>query len=144
LRDQGSTSRENVERLGKESGIEIQLIRKRNVRKEDLVEALLATRGRQPGLVAILSAMERCATYQVVPVAAVLCQSRSLDAKHSTDFAGADLRDQALKSGTLHQTGPVRARSSLITVTFRKPRQRTDSFPPFGRGFDSHRPRFCA
>src|SRR5487761_629360 len=56
--------RENAERLAKENEIEIQHIRKRNVRKEDLVEAVLAKRGRHPGLVAILSAMEPCATYQ--------------------------------------------------------------------------------
>ena len=56
--------RENTERLAKESGIEIEHIRKRNVRKEDLVEAVLAKRGRHPGLVTIFSTMEPCATYQ--------------------------------------------------------------------------------
>jgi hypothetical protein len=38
------------------------------------------------------------------------CQSRPFranrQATYSADFAGADLRDQALKSGTLHQAGP--------------------------------------
>ena len=56
--------RENAERLAKENEIEIEHIRKRNVRKEDLVEAVLAKRGRHPGLVAIFSAMEPCASYQ--------------------------------------------------------------------------------
>src|SRR5499427_4406420 len=56
--------RENAERLAKENGIEIEHIRKRNVRKEELVEAVLAKRGRHPGLVAIFSAMEPCASYQ--------------------------------------------------------------------------------
>ena len=56
--------RENAERLAKENGIEIEHIRKKTVRKEALVEAVLAKRGRQPGLVAIFSAMEPCASYQ--------------------------------------------------------------------------------
>ncbi len=56
--------RENAELLARENGIEIQFLRKRNVRKEDLVEAVLARRGRHAGLVAILSAMEPCSTYQ--------------------------------------------------------------------------------
>ena len=56
--------RENAERLAKENGIEIEHIRKKTVRKEALVEAVLAQRGRQPGLVAIFSAMEPCASYQ--------------------------------------------------------------------------------
>jgi hypothetical protein len=56
--------RENAERLAEENGIAIEHIRKRNVRKEALVEAVLAKRGRHPGLVAIFSAMELCASYQ--------------------------------------------------------------------------------
>jgi hypothetical protein len=44
--------------------IEIEHIRKPNVRKENLEEAVLAKRGRHPGLVAIFSAMEPCASYQ--------------------------------------------------------------------------------
>jgi len=55
---------ENAERLAKENGIEIEFIRKRHIRKEDLVEAVLVKRGRQPGLVAIFSVMEPCATYK--------------------------------------------------------------------------------
>ena len=56
--------RENAERLAAENGMEIQHIRKKNIRKEVLVQAALAKRGSHPGLVAILSAMEACPTYQ--------------------------------------------------------------------------------
>jgi hypothetical protein len=56
--------RENAERLATESGIEIEFIRKRNVRKEDRVKAILAQRGEQPGLVCIFSVMEPCSTYK--------------------------------------------------------------------------------
>jgi len=43
--------RENAERLAAEAGVEIEFIRKRNVRKEDRVKAVLARRGEHPGLV---------------------------------------------------------------------------------------------
>jgi hypothetical protein len=56
--------RENAERLAAASGIEIKFLRKRNVRKEDLVKQALAKRGEHPGLVCILSAMEACSTYK--------------------------------------------------------------------------------
>jgi len=56
--------RENAERLAAEAVIEIEFIRKRNVRKEDRVKEALARRGEHPGLVCILSAMEPCSTYK--------------------------------------------------------------------------------
>jgi hypothetical protein len=56
--------RENAERLAVENGITIKHLRKKNVRKEDLVQAVLAKRGQHPGLVTIFSAMEPCPTYQ--------------------------------------------------------------------------------
>ena len=56
--------RENAETLAKENGIEIEFVRKRNVRKEDLVKTAIAKRGEHPGLVCILSAMEPCSSYQ--------------------------------------------------------------------------------
>ena len=56
--------RENAERLAAENGMEIEFLRKRNVRKEDRVQEKLAQRGDHPGLVCILSAMEPCSTYQ--------------------------------------------------------------------------------
>jgi hypothetical protein len=61
LRDQ---IRANAERLAEENGIKIQFLRKSNVRKEAVVEKLLAERGDEPGLVCILSAMEACQSYQ--------------------------------------------------------------------------------
>jgi hypothetical protein len=56
--------RENAERLVAEAGIEIEFIRKRNVRKEDRVKEVLTRRGDHCGLVCILSAMEPCSTYK--------------------------------------------------------------------------------
>ena len=56
--------RENAERLAGDSGIGIEFLRKRNVRKEDRVKQILAQRGEHPGLVCVLSAMEPCSTYK--------------------------------------------------------------------------------
>lgn len=57
--------RSNAERLAKENGIEIEFISKSQaIRKEDQVQAVLAERGQQPGLVHILSAMESCVAYE--------------------------------------------------------------------------------
>jgi len=61
LRDQ---IRNNAERLAEENGLEIQFLRKSKIRKEAIVERLLAERGDQPGLVCILSAMEACQSYK--------------------------------------------------------------------------------
>src|SRR3974377_831481 len=56
--------RENAERVAAENGIEIEFLRKRNVRKEDRVKEILAKRGDHPGLVCILSGMEPCSPYK--------------------------------------------------------------------------------
>lgn len=56
--------RDNAERLAAENGIAIEFIRKRKVRKEDRVKAILAQRGERPGLVCIFSVMEPCSTYK--------------------------------------------------------------------------------
>jgi hypothetical protein len=56
--------RENAERLAKESNIEIEFIRKSNIRKEALISKKIEERGLHPGLVHILSAMEACSTYE--------------------------------------------------------------------------------
>jgi DNA-binding transcriptional ArsR family regulator len=56
--------RENAERLAQEHGLEIEYIRKKNFRKEDRIHAMLKTRGTQPGLVHIFSALEPCDTYK--------------------------------------------------------------------------------
>jgi hypothetical protein len=56
--------RENAERLAAEHRIAIEFVRKRNVRKEDLVQEILDKRGDHPGLVCILSTMEPCSSYK--------------------------------------------------------------------------------
>ena len=45
--------RENAERLAGENGVQIEFLRKRNVRKEDRVKQILTKRGNHPGLVCI-------------------------------------------------------------------------------------------
>ena len=56
--------RDNAERIARESGIEIEFIRKKNFRKEDRIRDILKNRGAHPGLVHIFSAMEPCQTYK--------------------------------------------------------------------------------
>ena len=57
--------RKNAERLAQESGLPIEwLPSSRGVRKEALVAESLAQRGRLPGLVHILSALENCTTFR--------------------------------------------------------------------------------
>jgi predicted transcriptional regulator len=56
--------KENAEQIAKENNIEIEFVRKGNIRKEDIIKKKLSERGRQPGIVHILSAMEQCPTYQ--------------------------------------------------------------------------------
>lgn len=58
------TLKVNAEKLATESGLLIEFIRKGNVRKEALIEAVLKKRGTHPGLVHILSVMEGCITYK--------------------------------------------------------------------------------
>jgi len=55
--------RQNAERLAAEHGLQIQFLPKHDSRKEEIVAEVLARRGRLPGLVHILSAMEACTTY---------------------------------------------------------------------------------
>jgi hypothetical protein len=54
----------HAEQLAAENGVEIQYLRKKNLRQEELVQAILAKRGSHPGLVAMFSAMEACSSYQ--------------------------------------------------------------------------------
>lgn len=54
----------NAERLARENGIEIQYLQNRNVRNADIVAQVLERRGHHPGLVAILSAVEGCQTFE--------------------------------------------------------------------------------
>jgi len=56
--------RRNAERLAEDNGLQIQFLRRSNVRKEAIVEKLLAERGKEPGLVCILSALETCQSYK--------------------------------------------------------------------------------
>jgi len=56
--------RDNAERLAREHGLEVQFIRNRRERKEDIVARILEKRGEGPGLVAILSALETCESYE--------------------------------------------------------------------------------
>lgn len=56
--------KENTERLAAEAGAEIVFIRRSSIRKESEVAEILRSRGEAPGLVVVLSAMERCGTYR--------------------------------------------------------------------------------
>ena len=56
--------RKNAEKIAKDSGIEIEHINKKYIRKEDVVKKVLEKRGTHPGLVHIISAMETCESYQ--------------------------------------------------------------------------------
>jgi len=57
--------RSNAERLADENGLVIEFMSKRQeIRKEEHIQAVLETRGCQPGLVHILSAMEACRAYE--------------------------------------------------------------------------------
>lgn len=54
----------NADQLAKASGVEIEYIRRGNIRKEALIEEKIKQRGDHPGLVHILSVMEKCTTYK--------------------------------------------------------------------------------
>ena len=58
------TLKANAERIATECGLEIEFIRKGNVRKEALIESIIKKRGTHPGLVHIISVMEGCTTYK--------------------------------------------------------------------------------
>ena len=57
--------RANAERLAGEAGIAVEYIRRHKAfRKEDRIQAMLAERGTQPGLVHVFSAMEPCSSFR--------------------------------------------------------------------------------
>jgi hypothetical protein len=56
--------RVNAKAVAEAHGLEIECIRKNDFRKEDRIQELLKTRGTQPGLVHIFSAMEPCTSYR--------------------------------------------------------------------------------
>ena len=56
--------RANAEQIAQQNGVTIEFIRSVGAfRKEDRIQAILAERGKQPGLVQIFSAMEPCAAF---------------------------------------------------------------------------------
>jgi len=56
--------RERAAQVCAKAGLEIEHVRKSHIRKEDLVQRVLATRGDAPGLVHVISAMEACPSYR--------------------------------------------------------------------------------
>ncbi len=56
--------RANAEQQAKDNEVEIEFVSKSHIRKEDLVKKVLDKRGRHPGLVHIISAMESCRSYK--------------------------------------------------------------------------------
>jgi hypothetical protein len=56
--------RENAEKVAAGNGLEIDFIRKKNIRKEDRIKDIIKQRGSHPGLVHIFSAMEACTAYK--------------------------------------------------------------------------------
>jgi len=56
--------RANAVSIAAAAGVEIEFIGKKDFRKEDRIQARLAERGTEPGLVHIFSAMEPCASYR--------------------------------------------------------------------------------
>ncbi len=58
------TLKNNAEKIAVEAGLQIEFIRKGNVRKEAIIETILKKRGTHPGLVHIISVMEGCTSYK--------------------------------------------------------------------------------
>lgn len=56
--------RVNAEKVAGDNGLEIDFIRKKNFRKEDVINSIIKQRGSHPGLVHIFSAMEVCTAYK--------------------------------------------------------------------------------
>jgi hypothetical protein len=56
--------RNNADQIASDNGINIQFIRKKNVRKEKIIDDIIKERGNHPGLVHIISAMESCPSYK--------------------------------------------------------------------------------
>jgi len=56
--------RENAEKIAGQNGLAIDFIRKKDFRKEQRIQEIIAQRGSKPGLVHIFSAMEPCSSYK--------------------------------------------------------------------------------
>ena len=57
-------SRLNAQALAEDSGVQIDFMTKKHIRKEEVVAAVIKTRGDHPGLVHIRSAIESCTSYK--------------------------------------------------------------------------------
>ena len=55
---------ERAQQLANEPGARIEFIAKAHIRKEDVVNKVLAARGEHPGLVHVIAAMEACESYR--------------------------------------------------------------------------------
>ena len=55
---------ENAKQIAQKNNIEIEFIRKNNVRKEKRIKEIISQRGDHPGIVHIFSAMETCTAYK--------------------------------------------------------------------------------
>ena len=56
--------RGNAERLARENDLKIEHVRKKKIKKEEVIQKVLKERGTAPGLVHIISAMESCQSYE--------------------------------------------------------------------------------
>ena len=56
--------RANAEKLAESAGAKIEYIAKAHIRKEEVVAAVIKTRGDHPGLVHVISVMEPCTSYK--------------------------------------------------------------------------------
>ena len=56
--------RTNAEQVAKDEGLSIEFIGKSGIRKESIISKKIASRGTDPGIVHIISAMEACDTYK--------------------------------------------------------------------------------
>lgn len=56
--------RENAEKIARDSGLEIEFIRRKDFRKEGRIKEIVASRGDRPGLVHVFSAMEQCPSFK--------------------------------------------------------------------------------
>jgi hypothetical protein len=56
--------RENAESIARDSGMEIEFIRRKDFRKDERIKEIVTRRGDHPGLVHIFSAMEQCPSFK--------------------------------------------------------------------------------
>ncbi len=56
--------RENAEKIARDSGLEIEFVRRKDFRKEERIKEIVVRRGDHPGLVHVFSAMEPCPSFK--------------------------------------------------------------------------------